>query len=199
MVNSRDPFTLPHIQFLWWWIASEGWTYMSGKSLIQLVWSLSPGWLFQWVCLVIGDWQVRLNPGGAVNAFVPMCEAIGSWHVSNASCTAELVLNPFSSLKSKVLFLLSKFLNVSRWFIWVALHADSFPIYDDLFFQEIRSAELRTEIAQVLHGYKQVCRQRVLFAFVFTTEIKWEIQEWPTLKLSSFTKSVAFETFDVRV
>jgi hypothetical protein len=53
---------------------------------------------------------VRLNPGGAVNAFVPMCEAIGSWHVSNA----ELLLNPFSSLKSKVLFLLSKFLNVSR-------------------------------------------------------------------------------------
>jgi transportin-1 len=61
--------------------------------------------------------MVRLNPGGAVNAFVPMCEAIGSWH-------------------------------------------------------EIRSAELRTEIAQVLHGYKQVCRQRVLFAFVFSTEIK---------------------------
>jgi hypothetical protein len=25
---------------------------------------------------------VRLNPGGAVNSFVPMCEAIGSWHVS---------------------------------------------------------------------------------------------------------------------
>ncbi|KAG0595592.1 hypothetical protein M758_UG179600 [Ceratodon purpureus] len=24
--------------------------------------------------------MVRLNPGGAVNAFVPMCEAIGSWH-----------------------------------------------------------------------------------------------------------------------
>lgn len=47
----------------------------------------------------------------------------------------------------------------------------AFP-YDDLFFQEIRSAELRTEIAQVLHGYKQVCGQRVLFAFVFSTEIK---------------------------
>ncbi|CAK9221083.1 unnamed protein product [Sphagnum troendelagicum] len=45
--------------------------------------------------------MVRLNPGGAVKAFVPMCEAIGSWH-------------------------------------------------------EIRSAELRTEIAQVLHGYKQM-------------------------------------------
>lgn len=27
---------------------------------------------------------------------------------------------------------------------------------DDLFFQEIRSAELRTEVAQVLHGYKQM-------------------------------------------
>jgi hypothetical protein len=47
----------------------------------------------------------------------------------------------------------------------------AFP-YDDLFFQEIRSAELRTEIAQVLHGYKEVCRQRVLFTFVFSTEIK---------------------------
>jgi hypothetical protein len=43
---------------------------------------------------------------------------------------------------------------------------------DDLFFQEIRSAELRTEVAQVLHGYKQVCRQRLLFTFVFSTEIK---------------------------
>ncbi|KAH8942177.1 hypothetical protein BDL97_14G084900 [Sphagnum fallax] len=45
--------------------------------------------------------MVRLNPGGAVSAFVPMCEAIRSWH-------------------------------------------------------EIRSAELRTDIAQVLHGYKQL-------------------------------------------
>ncbi|OAE34574.1 hypothetical protein AXG93_1487s1200 [Marchantia polymorpha subsp. ruderalis] len=45
--------------------------------------------------------MVRLNPGGAVSAFVPMCEAIGSWH-------------------------------------------------------EIRSADLRSEIAQVLHGYKQL-------------------------------------------
>ncbi|GBG76318.1 hypothetical protein CBR_g22065 [Chara braunii] len=45
--------------------------------------------------------MIRLNPAGAVSAFVPMCLAIGSWH-------------------------------------------------------EIRSEELRTELGQVLHGYKQM-------------------------------------------
>ncbi|XP_024399109.1 transportin-1 [Physcomitrium patens] len=48
--------------------------------------------------------MVRSNPGGAVNSFVYMCEAIGSWH-------------------------------------------------------EIRSKELSLEIAQVLHGYKQMLSQ----------------------------------------
>ncbi|XP_024377334.1 transportin-1 isoform X1 [Physcomitrium patens] len=48
--------------------------------------------------------MVRLNPGGAVNSFVSMCDAIGSWH-------------------------------------------------------EIRSTELSSEIAQVLHGYKQMLSQ----------------------------------------
>jgi transportin-1 len=39
----------------------------------------------------------------------------------------------------------------------VGIDADGHSsMYDPFVFQEIRSAELRTEIAQVLHGYKQM-------------------------------------------
>jgi len=35
---------------------------------------------------------VRLNPGGAVNSFVPMCEAIGSWHeIRSKELSTEIV------------------------------------------------------------------------------------------------------------
>jgi hypothetical protein len=63
-----------------------------------------------------------------------------------------------------------------------------------ILFQEIRSAELRTDIAQVLHGYKQVCRQEGLACFCFWLGMKPKMQEYLTSIISSFSWLLKWST-----
>ncbi len=84
---------------------------------------------------------------------------------------------------------------------WVGIDADRHSsMYDPFVFQEIRSAELRTEIAQVLHGYKQVCRQTdipfVCLLFYFCNS-GWKVRcgNTCTFTISSFAyESPVFKT-----
>ncbi|KAG0573305.1 hypothetical protein KC19_VG167100, partial [Ceratodon purpureus] len=53
--------------------------------------------------------MVRLNPGGAVNSFVSICEAIGSWHVSTFDTFySEVVHRLFANLMLSFTLFLQK-------------------------------------------------------------------------------------------
>ena len=54
--------------------------------------------LLQLSAFCLGCCQVRLNPGGAVNSFAPMCGAIGSWHVSTFYTSLFLFLMMLKSI-----------------------------------------------------------------------------------------------------
>jgi hypothetical protein len=159
---------------------------------------LSPVCSLQWpIILFIGG---SIGPVKSRRSSKCFCANVWSnWELAckYTSCTAETLSKvsfwPFSG--GLILFFPWKagsgVCPCDMW--WVGIDADRHSsMYDPFVFQEIRSAELRTEIAQVLHGYKQVCRQTdipfVCLVFYFCNS-GWKVRcgNTCTLTISSFT------------